>query len=164
MSVECHPRTGRELTEHEALLVDRLQRRGMRVTPQRLATWNTVRDGPPHATIHELFERVAEQMPRTTLRTVYESLHALEGLGLVRLLHVPGGARVEAEPVEHAHGYCERCGTIVNLPARPTHAPSFEVFHPRVEEDVVFGLCDGCFNAAATTDGSAGARASDDGN
>jgi Fur family peroxide stress response transcriptional regulator len=157
MSVKRRPTTERGLTEHEALLVDRLERRRMRVTPQRLAAWNRLRESPPHVTIHELFERIAEQMPSTTLRTVYETLHALEELGLVRLLHLPGGARVETEPVDHAHGYCERCGTIVNLPARPIHAPSIGVFHPRVEEDVVFGLCDRCFTTAAA-DGSSGAR------
>jgi Fur family peroxide stress response transcriptional regulator len=154
MSGNRHPSKGRGLTEHETLLVDRLERRGMRVTPQRLATWNRLRDAPQHVTIHDLFERVAKQMPSTTLRTVYESLHTLEELGLVRLLHLPGGARVEAEPVDHAHGYCERCGTIVNLPARPTHTPSTESFHGRME--VVFGLCDRCFTAA-TGGGSSGA-------
>lgn len=93
--------------------------------------------------IHALFERVAEQMPSTTLRTVYGAVHLLEQMGLVRLLHLPGGARVEAEPVDHAHAYCEHCGRIVNLPAPPPGAD----FHPRVENDVIFGLCDKCFDA-----------------
>jgi Fe2+ or Zn2+ uptake regulation protein len=36
--------------------------------------------------IHAVFERVAEQMPTTTLRTVYEVVHVLEQMALVRLL------------------------------------------------------------------------------
>lgn len=137
----------RRRPEHEALLVEHLTRHGLRVTPQRLTTWNAIRVGPAHMSIHALFERVAEQMPTTTLRTVYESVHVLEQMGLVRLLHLPGGARVETEPVDHAHAYCERCGTIVNLPAPPPLASPAADFHPRVENDVIFGLCHACFEA-----------------
>jgi Fur family transcriptional regulator, peroxide stress response regulator len=140
-------RPDRRRPEHEALLVEQLARRGLRVTSQRLTTWSTIRTGPDHMSIHAVFERVAEQMPTTTLRTVYESVHLLEQLGLVRLLHLPGGARVEAEPVDHAHAFCERCGRIVNLPALPPRVPPGADFHPRVENDVIFGLCHECFEA-----------------
>jgi Fe2+ or Zn2+ uptake regulation protein len=51
-----------------------LARRGLRVTPQRLTTWSTIHAGPAHMSIHALFERVAEQMPTATLRTVYEAV------------------------------------------------------------------------------------------
>ena len=135
----------RRRPEHEALLVEHLARRGLRVTPQRLTTWNAIHAGPAHMSIHAVFERVAEQMPTTTLRTVYEAVHVLEQMALVRLLHLPGGARVEAEPVDHAHAYCERCGKVVNLPAPPPGATPGADFHPRVENDVVFGLCHDCF-------------------
>jgi len=97
--------------------------------------------------IHAVYERVAEQMPTTTLRTVYEAVHLLEQMELVRLLHLPGGVRVETEPVDHAHAFCENCGRIVNLPAPPPRVPPGADFHPRVENDVIFGLCDECFDA-----------------
>ena len=139
--------SGRPRPEHEALLVEHLARRGMRVTSQRLTTWSAIHAGPAHMSIHALFEQVAEQMPTTTLRTVYEAVHLFEEMRLVRLLHLPGGARVEAEPVDHAHAYCERCGRIVNLPAPPPHVWSGANFHPRVENDVIFGLCHECFDA-----------------
>jgi Fur family transcriptional regulator, ferric uptake regulator len=133
--------------EHQALLVEHLARRGLRVTSQRLTTWSAIQTGPAHMSIHAVFERVAEQMPTTTLRTVYEAVHLLEQMGLVRLLHLPGGARVEVEPVDHAHAYCERCGKVVNLPAPPPGAMPRADFHPRVENDVILGLCHECFDA-----------------
>jgi len=139
--------SGRRRPEHEALLVEHLARRGLRVTSQRLTTWGAIHTGPAHMSIHTLFERVAERMPTTTLRTVYEAVHLLEQIGLIRLLHLPGGARVEAEPVDHAHGYCERCGRIVNLPAPPPSATPRADFYPRIEHDVIFGLCRECFVA-----------------
>ena len=137
----------RRRPEDEALLVEHLARRRLRVTSQRLTTWNAIQAGPAHMSIHALYERVAEQMPSTTLRTVYEVVHLLERIGLVRLLHLPGGARVEAEPVDHAHAYCEHCGKVVNLPAPPPGATAGVDFHPRVENDVIFGLCHECFAA-----------------
>ena len=137
----------RRRPEHEALLVEHLAVRGLRVTSQRLTTWGAIHTGPAHMSIHAVFERVEEQMPTTTLRTVYEAVHLLEHMGLIRLLHLPGGARVELEPVDHAHAYCEHCGRIVNLPAPPSSATPRADFHPRVENDVIFGLCDECFDA-----------------
>ena len=148
MSTSAVPgRSDRQRPEHEQVLVEQLARRGLRVTSQRLTTWNAIQAGPPHMSIHALFDRVVEQMPTTTLRTVYESVHVLEHMGLVRLLHLPGGARVEAEPVDHAHGYCERCGSVVNLSAPPPGATTSAEFHPRIENDVIFGLCNECFGA-----------------
>jgi Fe2+ or Zn2+ uptake regulation protein len=135
----------RRRPEHETLLVEHLARRGLRVTSQRLTTWSAIHTGPAHMSIHAVFERVAEQMPTTTLRTVYEAVHLLEQMELVRLLHLPGGARVETEPVDHAHAYCERCGKILNLPAPPPTATRGADFHPRIENDVIFGLCHDCF-------------------
>jgi Fe2+ or Zn2+ uptake regulation protein len=148
MNASAGPRSSdRRRPEREALLIEHLARRGLRVTPQRLTTWGAIHAGPAHMSIHAVFERVAEQMPTTTLRTVYEAVHVLEQMGLVRLLHLPGGARVEAEPVDHAHAYCECCGKVVNLPAPPPGAMPGADFHPRVENDVVFGLCHDCFEA-----------------
>lgn len=123
----------------------------LRVTPQRLSTWRALCAGPPHPSLHTLFELVAAELPTTTLRTVYESVSVFEQLGIVRLLHLPGGARVELEPVDHAHGYCERCHTIVNLaPAaeRTVVTEAGEPFEVRIEEDVVFGICPLCIQRA----------------
>jgi Fe2+ or Zn2+ uptake regulation protein len=136
----------RRRPEHQALLIEHLARRGLRVTSQRLTTWSTIRTGSDHVSIHAVFERVAQQMPTTTLRTVYEAVHVLEQVGLVRLLHLRGGARVEAEPVDHAHAFCEHCGRIVNLPALPPRVPPGTDFHPRVENHVILGLCHECFD------------------
>jgi Fur family peroxide stress response transcriptional regulator len=139
--------SARRRPEHEALLVKQLAARGMRVTSQRLTTWSTLRAGPDHMSVHAVYERVAERMPTTTLRTVYEAVHLFEQMGLVRLLHLPGGVRVETEPVDHAHAYCEGCGKIVNVPVPPPRASSAD-FHPRVENDVILGLCRECFDAS----------------
>ncbi|MGH8985546.1 MAG: Fur family transcriptional regulator [Acidimicrobiia bacterium] len=118
----------------------------LKVTPQRFVTWRALVDSPPHSSIYEVFDAVSEALPTTTLRTVYETLHRFEQLGLVRLLHLPGGARVELEPVDHAHGYCERCGAVVNLSLRaPRASDAPGSFHLRVEEDVAFGLCERCY-------------------
>ena len=64
----------------------------------------------------------------------------------------PGGARVETEPVDHAHAYCEQCGKVVNLPPPPPGATRGADFHPRVENDVIFGLCHECFEARPEVD------------
>jgi hypothetical protein len=74
--------------------------------------------------------RAATTAPTTTLHTLYATVHLFEQLGLIRLLHLPDGARVELEPVDHKHGYCERCGMVVNFGA-PARLESTGSFHAR---------------------------------
>lgn len=148
MNASAAPGPSGRRSSEQAVLAEHLARRGLRVTSQRLTTWSAIRTGPAHMSIHAVFERVIEQMPTTTLRTVYGVVHLLEQMGLVRLLHLPGGVRVEVEPVDHAHAYCEQCGAVVNVPAPPPGAMLGTDFHPRVEHDVVFGLCHECFAAS----------------
>lgn len=101
----------------------------------------------PHPSVHDVFDRVRHELPSTTLRTVYATLHTFQELGWVRLLPVPGGARLDLEPVDHGHGWCERCGRLVNL------VPGAEVFHTLAGGSfyasadvgaVVVGRCDRC--------------------
>jgi Fe2+ or Zn2+ uptake regulation protein len=136
-------------------LIAQLVATGHRVTPQRLATWRVLVTSPPHSSIHDLHGALRQQLDTTTLRTLYATVHLFEHLGLVRLLHVPGGARVELEPVDHTHGYCERCGMIVNLaPAARVESPG--LFHPGAQDAVTYGLCNRCYVAETSRDTRSG--------
>jgi Fur family ferric uptake transcriptional regulator len=95
-----------------AVARSRLHQRGMRWTPQRRMLVEVLLGSTGHVTGPELVERCRAVDPETTPSTVYRTLDALEGIGLIRHSHGLDG-REEYHvlpPAEHGHLRCEVCG------------------------------------------------------
>lgn len=128
-----------------------LQKRGVRVTPQRAHIWRALAESGEHFTAEEVWERVKGSLPGLELSTVYRSLEALRVAGLVADSRLPEGPRVfEARPSLHPHLVCEVCGEISHpepevgrwlLEAFDTGPAGFEVRELHV---VAKGTCAGC--------------------
>lgn len=90
-----------------------LRDRGMRVTPQRAHVWRALAGSGGHLSAEEVWRATREELPGLELSTVYRSLEALQGAGLVADSRMPEGPRVfEAQPALHPHLVCEVCGEI----------------------------------------------------
>lgn len=132
-------------------IVDTLQGRGVRVTPQRAYIWRVLVESGEHFTAEGLWEKVREVLPGLELSTVYRSLEALRAAGLVAESRLPEGPRVfEARPASHPHLVCEECGEIFHpdpgvgrrmFKALSAGASGFEV---RELHAVARGVCAGC--------------------
>jgi len=95
-------------------LTDRFRARGFRVTPQRQAIFRLLDGNVEHPTVEALYESARAEMPTISLKTVYQTVHDLEDLGEVHLLHVGTGS-VRVDPnVEHPHHHliCTECGRV----------------------------------------------------
>lgn len=93
--------------------VGALQERGVRVTPQRALLWRALVESGGHYTAEGLWAKVRGSLPGLELSTVYRSLEALRGAGLVAESRLPAGPRVfEARPAPHPHMVCDVCGRI----------------------------------------------------
>jgi Fur family peroxide stress response transcriptional regulator len=107
-----------------------------------------------HPTAVEVFMRVKATMPSISLATVYNCLQNLVESGLVRHVHHDReSSRYCANLAEHAHLFCDRCGSVTDLPARSTRKTedSWEIpAHAIVSKrEVSFrGLCPACADAA----------------
>jgi Fe2+ or Zn2+ uptake regulation protein len=129
---------------------DALRARGYRVTPQRLAVHETLRDLDRHVSADELLEAVSGRLPNVSLPTVYSALEALEEAGLIRRVAAGRGAALyDARAVEHHHLVCRRCGTVEDLDTtvelgRVLAQASRHGFAPDDAEVVVHGLCARC--------------------
>jgi Fe2+ or Zn2+ uptake regulation protein len=123
---------------------------GYRVTPQRLVIQRTLAELGRHVSAEELLAAVGERLPNVSLPTVYSALDALGEAGLVR--RVPAGrgrALYDAQPVEHHHLVCRRCGAVDDLEAdvsleRALQLAAKRGFAPDGAEVVVHGLCASC--------------------
>ena len=100
-------RTVEELTE-------RFRDQGLRVTPQRQAIFGLLQGDASHPTVEVLYERARATMPQISLKTVYQTVHDLEAMGEVELIHLGTGS-VRVDPnVESAHHHliCTVCGRV----------------------------------------------------
>ena len=137
-------------------LTERFREQGLRVTPQRQAIFRLLYGDASHPTVETLYERARDDMPTISLKTVYQTVHDLEAMGEVELIHLGTGS-VRVDPnVEHAHHHliCTVCGKVrdvlvdvhdLRVPARDRHG--FTV----ADVEVHFrGVCADCAGTQAS--------------
>lgn len=93
---------------------------GPRLTPQRKAVLEVIRESEDHPTAGEIFEAARRRLPTISYATVYNSLRYLKEAGLVREINFGDGAsRYDRETERHDHAICTNCGKLVDfsLPA-----------------------------------------------
>jgi Fur family peroxide stress response transcriptional regulator len=89
----------------------RLERSGLRVTPQREHVYNVLLSKTDHPTAEEVFIRSKKGMPEISMATVYNCLDALVSCGLVKQVNQDREAtRFCSNMQPHHHFYCDECG------------------------------------------------------
>ncbi len=138
-------------------MVEDLQQKQLKLTPQRLAILRLFCADESHPTAQDLYARLRASFPTMSFATVYNTLDALALAGLSQTLHLGGESRASrfdpnVEP--HHHAVCDFCGRITDIPsaqrtsgsdaaALQSAAPGFGV---RSVERVYRGLCAACVN------------------
>ena len=135
-------------------LIQLLHARGQRVTPQRLVILRELRRRRRHATAEEIHHAVSEELPGTSIPTVYAALELLVELGLVRRIDTPTAALYDAGVEPHQHAVCRRCGRVQDVDGRLNangllRAADAAGFHPESAELIITGLCEECAAKAA---------------
>jgi len=94
-----------------------LRSRGLRVTPQRQAVFELLKEHGGHPSADELYRLAKRKQLRISLSTVYRALDLFEKLGLVRALHIEGEQhRYETvRDGEHHHLICLGCGKVIEF-------------------------------------------------
>ncbi len=124
-----------------------MQERGVRRTPQRLAVWRLFAE-EPGLTIREAVR--ALEPAGIGQATVYRSVKALEGAGLLLGFPAPRGELRYAAVLDHVHLLvCERCRAVRRLHECRLGGYEAEVeqktgYRVRGHTLVVYGLCPRC--------------------
>lgn len=131
-------------------LLERLERRSWRLTPQRRAVVDALQGENVHLSADELLERVRRELPDTSRATVYNTLNELVELGEVGELQFAGRSRKYDPNVadRHHHVVCDACGMVQDVhlaageePQVPAVIDGFELRRL----DVLFsGVCGTC--------------------
>jgi len=105
------------MDEQAQAIGERLQRRGVRPTRQRVAVLEALQEEPNDATAQELWRRLRERDDALGLATVYRTLAVLREQGVVdALAHHDGELCYRLCSDEHHHHLvCTRCHRVVEI-------------------------------------------------
>lgn len=135
----------RQFNDNE--LLNMMQRAGIRPSLQRIAVLSFVANRRTHPSAEEIYTALATTFPTMSRTTVYNSLHALAGAGVLRELEIESGNMrydLALQP-DHGHFICRRCGKIFDtvMPDNiGTEIPP--EFHVDCIEIAYKGLCPDC--------------------
>lgn len=131
-------------------LTERLRKRGLRATSQRLVMHRLLRERNRHLSAEELLDEASSRLPGISLPTVYSTLELFEDLGIVRRVKDGGGRLLwDTRGDDHHHLVCRRCGRVEDidtpLDLEGARRSAKRVgFAPDHAEVVVSGLCADC--------------------
>ncbi len=131
-------------------LTAELRRRGLRVTPQRIVIHRALTARDQHVSAEEMHAAVSEQLPGTSLPTVYATLELFEQLGLAQRVSTgTGPVLYDSRTAPHGHAICRTCGAVFDLdeglpPAGAIESARRAGFSPDHAQLVVWGRCRDC--------------------
>ncbi len=125
-----------------------------RMTKQRREVYEVLMETRDHPTASEVYDRTKSRMPTISLATVYNCLETLTKSGLVKQVNMDRhSSRYCPNLNEHAHFFCDRCGSVADVdPKGKTHLskawnlPDGSVIDHA--ETVIKGICAPCASAS----------------
>ena len=134
-------------------LISLLRARGQRVTSQRLVIHRVLRERQTHLSAEAVHEAVVDDLPGTSLPTIYATLDLLVELGLAQRVGTGlAAALYDARTEPHHHMVCHRCGDVQDLDV-PLDTSSLLVgarragFDAESTDVLLMGRCSGCAGA-----------------
>jgi Fur family ferric uptake transcriptional regulator/Fur family peroxide stress response transcriptional regulator len=121
----------------------------MRQTRQRQAILRLIQAADDHPTAAQVYERARQVLPELGFATVYRSLRALAGEGLIREVRVGEVAQYDRRTDRHDHVVCRRCGRLADVvvplaEAALAQAAAESGFQIEAHHTELSGLCPYC--------------------
>ncbi len=135
-----------------------LHQNDLKITPQRQLILELLVDDASHPTAEQIYQRVIAVMPNVSRTTVYNTLHELVALGILRDVQElsGGGLRYDTNADPHHHLFCIRCHRLVDVDRdfdgvklTSEEAAGYQIVRHQV---TFFGVCPAC--QCATDDGT----------
>jgi Fe2+ or Zn2+ uptake regulation protein len=139
------------MTHNKQNFAARIREEGYRFTPQRQLILDSLCSLGGHATVEQIYERVAATAPSINLATVYRTVSFLEELNLVVSAEIQGKTFYEiADATPHHHLVCRACGSVTQLADYHLHDLTEHLadehdFRAELDHLVIRGLCRDCW-------------------
>ena len=128
----------------------KLSEYGLKLTPQRTAIYDLIRDSKEHPTVDQIYKRIRKQLPNISFDTVYRTMLKFSEVGLVNMTERYGeNMRFDPRVDQHHHFHCIKCLKIIDFCDKgydSIRVPKklgrqFRIISKRV---VLEGICSGC--------------------
>lgn len=97
-------------------LSEKLNRLGLKATPQRLAILEFLDGNTSHPSAEEIYQRLKPLYPSLSLATVYGTVETLAKAGELQELNIdPVRKRFDPNPQPHGHFLCRGCGRVYDI-------------------------------------------------
>ncbi|HRS97971.1 MAG TPA: Fur family transcriptional regulator [Smithella sp.] len=91
-------------------------KRGLKVTPQRLAILKLLREKMNHPTAENIHSELLKEYPAVSLTTVYNTLSKFVETGIIRVLDAdPQKKRFDHNTEPHNHFQCRVCNNVFDV-------------------------------------------------
>ena len=122
----------------------------LRMSRQRKAILEALKDVHCHPTADEVYEMVRRRLPHISLGTVYRNLEILSSCGLIKKIQLGGvQRRFDGDATEHYHIRCIDCGRVDDVPMEPLH-PCEDALRDKCDYQIIghrlefIGVCPQC--------------------
>ncbi|MDR5658989.1 Fur family transcriptional regulator [Serpentinicella sp. ANB-PHB4] len=138
-------------------LVKTLKSKKCKITPQRLAIYNIIKNSHDHLNVDAIYKKLASDYPTISLATVYKSLELFAQLGLVQVINVGENSfRYDANPKSHPHLVCTSCLTVLDLdetlfPSLTSSVESSTKYKITRQQLCFFGICPDCLELESSS-------------
>ena len=129
-------------------MVEQLRSHGLKVTPQRIAILDILKDDTTHPSAEEIYGRLKPNFPSLSLATVYNTLEALNRAGVIQEVIIdPRKRHYDPNPKPHSHFQCRNCSSIfdiaieIELPPTPCQIDDFLMEYVAINWH---GICPQC--------------------
>jgi Fur family peroxide stress response transcriptional regulator len=131
-------------------VVKALKEKGYKVTPQRIAVYDILKNTKEHPTVETIYNRLQPMYPTMSLATVYKSLEMFKDINLVQELNVGEDKfRYDANVKHHPHITCTSCGKVDDVDDEMFFNLSEQVaiktgYHITGQKLYFYGQCPSC--------------------
>jgi len=130
------------------MLINKLKRMGLKLTPQRLAILHLLEGNTKHPSAEEIYNQLKPLYPSLSLATVYNTLEILIRAGELQEIRIKSDKRhFDPNPVSHGHFLCRVCEAIFDLdPVTLEIKTPFNIHGHLVEGYTLYfyGVCPDC--------------------
>lgn len=128
-------------------MMERLKKKGVRLTPQRLAVIEFLKKSKGHPSVGEIYYAIKRKYPSISPATVYSTLQMLKEMGEIQELHIRADkASFDNNPQPHHHFLCRICGIIMDVEVECPIRNKKTISGHEVEavKAYLFGVCSEC--------------------
>lgn len=127
--------------------MERLKKKGVVLTIQRLAVWEFLENSRTHLTVEEIYKGLKEKYPSISQATIYSTLELLEKEGEIQKLCIrKDKACFDPNPMMHHHFFCRQCERIFDIDIECPVSKQGWVDGHKVKEvqAYLYGICANC--------------------